>query len=145
MATLAEKATLAILNVHNGIYQRTNGWIGHWLPFAPNNILLHTVGAKTGLPRTSTLSYARDEANYLIVASNGGLNRPPSWYFNLKANPHVEINVGPTRFGVTATIKTPDDPDYARLFAIADDNNSHRYTAYQQKTTRPLQLVVLTP
>jgi deazaflavin-dependent oxidoreductase (nitroreductase family) len=145
MATLAERAIYAFLTVHSRVYQGTNGWIGHWLPLAPNNLLLHTVGAKTGTPRTSTLSYARDGASYLIVASNGGLDRPPGWYFNLRANPRAEINVGPRRFGVTATIKTPEDPDYSRLFAIADDNNSHRYAAYQQKTSRPLQLVALTP
>jgi len=145
VASLAERATVTFLSLHSALYRRTNGRVGHWFPFAPNNLLLHTVGAKTGEPRVSALSYAKDGASYLIVASNGGHHRPPGWYFNLKANPRAEINVGPRRFGVTASIKTPEDPDYARLFAIADDNNSHRYTAYQKKTSRPLQLVVLTP
>ena len=136
---------IPLLKAHDAIYRKTNGWVGHKIPGQAPILLLHTVGAKTGEPRVSALSYAKDGASYLIVASNGGHHRPPGWYFNLKANPRAEINVGPRRFGVTASIKTPEDPDYARLFAIADDNNSHRYTAYQKKTSRPLQLVVLTP
>lgn len=63
----------------------------------------------------------------------------------MKANPDVEINVGPKRFPVTARIVGSDDADYARLFRIADENNSGRYTAYQKKTTRPISVVALTP
>ena len=56
-----------------------------------------------------------------------------------------EINVGRKRFPVTARIVGPDDADYTRLFTIADENNSGRYTAYQEKTTRPIAVVALTP
>lgn len=138
---------MKFIGVHDTVYRRTNGWIGHRLPApgVPNNLLLHTTGAKTGQPRTNTLSYARDGANYLVVASNGGANRYPAWYHNVKAHPDIEINVGPKRFRVTARVLLPDDPDYARLFRIADDNNSGRYSAYQTKTTRPIAVVELTP
>lgn len=147
-----EKAMMKFIGVHDTVYQRTNGWIGHRLPApgVPNNLLLHTTGAKTGQPRTNTLSYARDGATYLVVASNGGANRFPAWYHNVKAqngkaHPAIEINVGPKRFAVTARIVLPDDPDYARLFRVADQNNSGRYSEYQKKTTRPIAVVVLTP
>lgn len=138
---------MKFVGVHDTVYRRTNGWIGHRLPApgVPNNLLLHTTGAKTGQPRTNTLSYARDGANYLVVASNGGANRYPAWYHNVKAHPDIDINVGPKRFRVTARVLLPDDPDYARLFRIADDNNSGRYSAYQTKTTRPIAVVELTP
>jgi deazaflavin-dependent oxidoreductase (nitroreductase family) len=68
----------------------------------PPNLLLHTTGAKTGQARTTSVAYSRDGDAYLIVASKGGDPRSPGWYYNLKANPDVEINVGPKRFGVTA-------------------------------------------
>ncbi|MDT5305562.1 MAG: hypothetical protein QOE48_1232 [Mycobacterium sp.] len=133
-----------VLRIHDAVYQKTNGWIGHRALGIPS-LLLHTVGAKTGVPRTASLTYARDGGNYLIVASKGGDPKAPGWYHNLKANPNVEINVGRKRFGVTAKPVLPDDPDYARLWQIVNKNNSNRYEAYQKKTSRPIPVVVLTP
>jgi deazaflavin-dependent oxidoreductase (nitroreductase family) len=144
MTSLAEQALFVFLRAHDKIYQATNGWIGHRLPGAPPSLLLHTVGAKTGQARTNSLSYARDGDDYLVVASKGGDPKSPGWYHNLKANPNVEINVGPKRFPVRARPVLPDDPDYARLWQIVNTNNANRYIAYQKKTSRPIPVVVLT-
>jgi deazaflavin-dependent oxidoreductase (nitroreductase family) len=144
-STLTEKAVGTFVRVHDALYQRTNGWIGHRIPGAPNSLLLHTVGARTGLPRTNSLSYASDGKDYLVVASNGGDKRAPGWYHNLKANPRVQINVGPKRFGVMAHPVLPDDPDYARLWRIVNDNNGNRYDGYQSKTSRPIPIIKLAP
>jgi deazaflavin-dependent oxidoreductase (nitroreductase family) len=133
-----------VLRVHDTVYQKTNGWIGHRILGIPN-LLLHTVGAKTGKSRSTTLTYARDGDDYVVVASKGGDPKAPGWYHNLKANPNVEINVGPQRFRVTAHPVTPDDADYQRLWQIVNKNNSNRYEAYQEKTSRPIPVVVLTP
>ena len=133
-----------VLRIHDAVYRNTNGWIGHRTLGIPS-LLLHTVGAKTGTARTTSLSYARDGGNYLIVASKGGYPKAPGWYHNLKANPNVEINVGPKRFDVTAKPVLPDDPDYARLWQIVNKNNSNRYVAYQKKTSRPIPVVILKP
>jgi deazaflavin-dependent oxidoreductase (nitroreductase family) len=141
---LEENLLPTVLRVHDTVYQKTNGWIGHRTLGIPS-LLLHTVGAKTGAARTASLTYARDGDNYLIVASKGGDPKAPGWYHNLKANPNVEINVGPKRFAVTAKPVLPDDPDYARLWQIVNKNNSNRYEAYQKKTSRPIPVVVLTP
>ncbi len=145
MTSLSEKALYTFLRVHDTLYQRTNGWIGHRIPGAPPSLLLHTVGAKTGAARVNALSYAKDGDDYLVVASKGGDPKAPGWYHNLKANPRVEINVGPKRFAVTADPVLPDDPDYARLWQIVNKNNGNRYTAYQAKTTRPIPVIRLTP
>lgn len=134
-----------LLRLHDAIYQRSNGRIGHRIPGAPPTLLLHTVGAKTGQARTNSLTYARDGDAYLIVASMAGAPRSPGWYHNLKANPDVEINVGPQRFAMTAKPLLPDDPDYARLWGIVNDNNANRYRTYQGRTSRPIPVVVLTP
>ena len=140
-----EKVGVRVLALHNQIYQRTNGWIGHKVPGLPPSLLLHTVGAKTGKPRTSTLTYARDGQAYVIVASMGGAPRSPGWYHNLKAHPDVEINVGPKRLPATARAVLPDDPDYPRLWRMVNANNANRYDAYQRRTTRPIPVVKLTP
>jgi deazaflavin-dependent oxidoreductase (nitroreductase family) len=145
MTSLVDRATMALLTVHDTLYQRSNGWIGHHLPFAPPMLLLHTIGAKTGQLRTHSLAYYRDGDDYLIVGSNGGAPRNSAWYHNLRAHPDVEINLGPKRLAVTAHVVLPDDPDYARLWKFCDDKNAGRYSAYQKLTTRPIPIVRLTP
>ncbi len=132
-----------LLRLHDAVYQKTGGRIGHRIPGAPPALLLHTVGAKTGRPRTTSLSYARDGDSYLIVASNGGADRYPAWYHNLRKHPRCEINVGPRRFAVTARRITPDDADYARLWEIVNSNNANRYNGYQRRTSRPIPIFVL--
>ncbi len=144
MSFVEEKVLPQVLRVHDAVYRKTNGWIGHrtlWIP----SLLLHTVGAKTGKQRTTSLTYARDGDNYLVVASKGGAPEAPGWYHNLKAKPDVEINVGPRRFAVIARPVLPDDPDYPRLWQIVNKNNQNRYTEYQKRTSRPIPVVVLTP
>ncbi|WP_102143722.1 nitroreductase family deazaflavin-dependent oxidoreductase [Mycobacterium hubeiense] len=142
---IEQRIGVPLLMLHDKIYQGTNGRIGHRIPFGPPNLLLHTVGAKTGLPRTNSLTYARDGDTYLVVASKGGDPKAPGWYHNLKKNPNVEINVGPKRFKVTAKPVLPDDPDYKRLWEIVNKNNANRYENYQKRTSRPIPVVVLTP
>lgn len=110
----------------------------------PPSLLLHTVGAKTGQPRTSTLSYARDGDSYLIVASNAGSDRYPAWYHNLRKHPECETNIGPKRFAVTARRITPEDADYPRLWQLANKNNANRYNGYQRQTSRPIPIFALT-
>jgi deazaflavin-dependent oxidoreductase (nitroreductase family) len=132
------------LKVHQFIYERTGGRVGHNL-FGTKSLLLHTVGAKTGQPRTNALTYAKDGDSYVVVASMGGAPRSPGWYHNLRKTPDAEINVGTRRFGVTARFVMPGDPDRDRLWALADRHNSNRYTAYQKLTSRPIPVVVLSP
>jgi F420H(2)-dependent quinone reductase len=140
---LEENLLPPVLRAHDAMYQKTNGWIGHRTLGVPS-LLLHTVGAKTGQARTTSLTYARDGNDYVIVASKGGDPRAPGWYHNLRKNPNVEINVGPKRFGVTAKPVLPDDPDYGRLWQIVNKNNGNRYAGYQKKTSRPIPVIVLT-
>ena len=132
-----------LLRLHNKIYQGTDGRVGHKFPGMPPSLLLHTTGAKTGQPRTNSLTYSRDGDAYLIVASMGGSDRNPAWYHNLRAHPDAEINVGPRRFPVTARLVTPDDSDYQRMWQLVNNNNADRYRAYQRKTSRPIPIFEL--
>lgn len=145
MSSLTDKVLFKFLRIHDTVYQRTNGWIGHHIPGAPPSLLLHTIGAKTGVPRTNSLTYARDGRDYLVVASKGGDPRSPGWYHNLKADPNVAINVGPRRIRAIAHPVVSTDPEYARLWNVVNANNADRYAAYQAKTTRPIPVVRLTP
>lgn len=134
-----------ILRAHQWIYESTDGFLGHRLLFGNPTLLLHTMGRRTGRPRTSALLYGRDGDAYLVVASNGGARKPPSWLVNLKANPQCDIQVGRTHHRVTARATLPSDPDYARRWSIMDTLNRGTYTQYQAKTERPIAIVELRP
>lgn len=53
--------------------------------------LLTTTGHRSGRSRTTPLVYFEDGSRYLVVASNGGFDRPPGWQLNLRANPGAEL------------------------------------------------------
>lgn len=144
MSSLAEKALTGFIRFHDRVYRGTHGWIGHRMMWMPS-LLLHTVGAKTGAPRTAALAYGRDGEDYLVTASNGGAARSSGWYHNVKARPEVEINVGPRRFGATARSVLPGDTEYDRLWKIVNKVNKGQYARYQEQTSRPIPVVVLTP
>jgi deazaflavin-dependent oxidoreductase (nitroreductase family) len=108
-------------------------------------LLLRTTGRRSGATRTNALVYARDGEDYLVVASNGGADRPPAWLHNLRAEPQVEVQVRRDRQRGTARIVEPSDPDYERLWKLVNENNRDRYTAYQQQTARPIPVIAITP
>jgi F420H(2)-dependent quinone reductase len=136
--------TSQVLRVHEKVYIASDGRIGHKVLGVPT-LLLHTTGRRSGKQRTNGLVYARDGADYLVVASNGGADRAPAWLHNLKADPSVEIQIGRKRQPATARVVDPNDPDYARLWQIVNENNRDRYTAYQKQTARPIPVIALTP
>jgi deazaflavin-dependent oxidoreductase (nitroreductase family) len=133
-----------VLRVHGALYKRTDGRIGHRMIGVPT-LLLRTTGRRSGTTRSNALVYARDGDDYLLVASNGGADRPPAWLHNLKANPGVEIQVGRERRAGTARVIEPSDPDYEHLWKLVNENNRDRYTAYQNQTTRPIPVIAITP
>jgi len=133
-----------ILQIHEQLYKRTDGRIGHRMIGVPT-LLLRATGRRSGATRTNSLVYARDGADYLVVASKGGSDQPPAWLLNLEAKPEVEIQVGRERQQAGSKVVEPSDPDYARLWKIVNENNGDRYTAYQKETSRPIPVVVITP
>ena len=57
-------------------------------------LLLHTTGARSGLPRLNPVACMRDGDRYVIIASKGGAPSHPDWYYNLVANPKVHVELG---------------------------------------------------
>ncbi len=130
--------------MHQRIYERTDGRLGHRLIGVPS-LLLRTTGRRTGQTRTAALVYARDGDGYVLVASRGGSDSPPGWLHNVEAEPAVEIQVGRSRRPATARVVRPADPEYTRLWKLVNDKNYGRYDRYQTKTERKIALVVVTP
>jgi deazaflavin-dependent oxidoreductase (nitroreductase family) len=128
--------------LHRRVYA-LNGSIGRRFAWVPC-LVLTTRGRKSGLPRESVLVYADDGATQrVVVASNGGDDRPPAWLLNAQSDSAVQVHVGNDRYDATARVVTPDDADYTRLWQLVNRVNGNRYDAYQAKTTRPIAMVAL--
>ena len=103
-------------------------------------LLLHTVGRKSGVERTTPVNYFRDGSNYILVASNLGKPHHPAWYLNLLRQPSAAIRVGDRTLRVTA--RPAGEADYDRLWRLVSAKNSF-YDRYQQQTSRQIPLVIL--
>lgn len=112
-------------------------------PFAGTPLLLlHHVGANSGVVRVTPLAYTLDgDGHYVIVASNGGSPTHPGWYHNLKANPVVEVEVGSRTFMVRADELTDAArrPLWSKLLAA-----SPSLREYEAKTARHIPVFTLT-
>jgi deazaflavin-dependent oxidoreductase (nitroreductase family) len=140
----AVSVTSTFLRLQQWVYIRTDGRLGHGMS-GVSTLLLRTTGRRSGATRTNGLVYARDGDSYLVVASNGGSDRAPAWLHNLWANPEVGIQVRRERLTCTARVIEPSDRDHERFWRAVNDNNRDRYTAYQQKTARPIPVIELKP
>ncbi|HWD84119.1 MAG TPA: nitroreductase family deazaflavin-dependent oxidoreductase [Solirubrobacteraceae bacterium] len=140
--SISERVFHKVLQVHAFLYERSDGLVGHRMLGVPC-LMLRTTGRKSGQTRINSLVYAKDGDRYLVVASKGGDPKAPAWLLNLRAKPDVQIQIGRNRFQATGTEIGPGDPDYARVWQIVNEHNSHRYEAYQKKTTRPIPVVAL--
>lgn len=136
--------TSRFLRLHEWLYVRTDGRVGHRMIGVPT-LLLRTTGRRSGATRTNGLVYARDGEDYLVVASKAGADQAPAWLHNLRANPAVEIQVGRERRVATARVVERGDPDFDRLWRIVNESNRGRYDAYQEQTTRQIPVVAITP
>ena len=106
-----------------------------------NMLLLHTIGAKSGRPRTTPLVYVKDGARFVVIASKGGADTNPDWYYNLLAHPMVTVELGTEQFQARATPVT-EEPERSRLYA---QMVAHRpgFAEYEQKTTRTIPAILL--
>ncbi|MEA2614322.1 MAG: hypothetical protein QOE72_105 [Chloroflexota bacterium] len=126
---------------HTALYRRTGGRIGGRFRGAPC-LLLTVTGRKSGQPRTAPLMYGRDGDDYIIIASKGGMPKPPLWWLNLRSNPQAEVEVGAERRQVTA--EQVEGEERERLWRLMTQIYPS-YDAYQRKTTRVIPVVRLRP
>ena len=122
-------------------FERTGGAEANDLQGRPI-IVLTTRGAKTGGLRKTALMRVEHEGRYAVVASKGGAPKPPAWYWNVRANPRVELQDGAVKREYLA--RELDGDEYAqwwqRATAVWPD-----YDSYQRKTDRRIAVFVLEP
>ncbi|MET0699420.1 MAG: nitroreductase family deazaflavin-dependent oxidoreductase [Mycobacterium sp.] len=122
------------------IYMASGGTEGTELKGRPV-ILLTTIGAKTGKIRKTPLMRVEHDGEYAVVASLGGAPKNPVWYYNIKANPRVELQDGATVGEYDSREVFGDEKAawWERAVEAWPD-----YADYQKKTDREIPLFVLT-
>lgn len=104
-------------------------------------LLLHTTGAKSGLPRINPVAYMADGDRFIIIASKAGAPTNPDWYYNLTANPEVSVEVGTEQFQALARVAA--EPERTELYNKVAAKYPG-FAEYQRQTTRIIPVVILT-
>ncbi|MEV7343534.1 nitroreductase family deazaflavin-dependent oxidoreductase [Streptomyces sp. NPDC093544] len=105
-------------------------------------IILTTRGAKSGKIRKTPLMRVEHDGRYAAVASLGGAPKHPVWYFNVKSDPHLELQDGTERRDYTAREVTGEEKAQWWERAVAA---YPPYADYQKKTDRQIPVFVLEP
>ena len=123
------------------LYEGSGGTEGLTLRDLPV-IVLTTKGAKSGKIRKTPLMRVEHDGTYAAVASLGGAPKHPVWYYNVVANPHVELQDGPVKKDYQAREVTGAEKAqwWERAVAAYPD-----YADYQRKTDRQIPVFVLEP
>jgi deazaflavin-dependent oxidoreductase (nitroreductase family) len=128
--------------IHRRILQASQGRLGQRMG-PGKHLLLITVGRKSGEPRPVALTYLEDGGRWIVVASNAGDDRDPTWWLNLAAQPRAEVMIG----GRTAPIvaREVQDPERDTLYQRFIDDIDRSYGEYQTRTSRRIPVVALEP
>jgi F420H(2)-dependent quinone reductase len=123
------------------LYESSGGTEGTTLRDRPV-IILTSVGARSGKIRKTPLMRVEHDGQYAVVASLGGAPTNPVWYYNLVANPQVELQDGPVKREYVAREVTGEERAawWDRAVETWPD-----YADYQRKTSRQIPVFVLTP
>ena len=121
------------------LFEATEGSEGNLMRGRPI-IVMTSVGARTGKLRKTPLMRVEHDGVYAVVASLGGAPKHPVWYFNITANPHVELQDGAVKRDYRAREVTGAEKDewWARAVQAWPD-----YANYQKKTDRQIPVFVL--
>ena len=122
-------------------YESSGGTEGTTMQGKPV-VIVTSVGAKTGKIRKTPLMRVEHDGSYAVVASKGGAPTHPVWYYNLVANPKVELQDGPVKKTYEVHEATGDERAewWDRAVEAWPD-----YAEYQKKTDRQIPLFVLKP
>ena len=107
------------------------------------NVQITTSGRKTGLARTATVQYVPAENGLLLVGSNWGRERHPSWSANLKATQRVTVRRHGHRFVAKVQLLTGEERDKAWATVVAHWPNYQ--VAQDRAGRRQFRLFLLTP
>lgn len=123
-------------------FRANGGKVGGNFDGAPL-LLLHTVGARSGVERTNPMMYQDlGDGRVAVFASKAGADTHPAWYHNLRANPDVTAEIGTETRSFTA--RTADAAERAPIWE-RQKSEYPGFAGYEAATSREIPVVVLDP
>ncbi len=105
-------------------------------------VIVTNRGAKSGKVHKTPVMRVEHDGRYAMVASKGGAPANPLWYYNVHANPMVELQDGPRKQDMVAReVSGAERAEWWQRAVAAYPP----YAEYQQKTTREIPVFVLEP
>lgn len=145
MGSKEHKAIRAFMRVYAPLnvmaYRLTNGRLMGKLQ-GYEVCLVTMTGAKTGKQRTIPLMYVPHEGNVVVVASLGGAPKHPVWYYNLVANPDIQVQYKGERRRLRA--RRVEGEEKARVWSSCVEHYPP-YEDYQQRTDRDIPVFLCEP
>lgn len=121
-------------------FRANGGKVGGPFEGRENMVVITTTGAKSGRAITNPLVYVPDGERIILIASNGGADKHPAWYHNLRANQHLTVEVGTETYPAKAEFVTGPESDalYARMVEIMP-----QFAEYRRNTTRDIPVIAV--
>lgn len=133
--------TRAYRNAHRRLFRWSGGRLGARIN-RMDTLLLTTTGRKSGREHTVPLLCLPDGDALVVVASNGGSESHPSWWYNLRAHPEVSVTTRSHARPMWGRAASPEEE--ARMWPrLAETNDLYGY--YPHVTERAIPLVYLEP
>ncbi|MGW4529405.1 nitroreductase/quinone reductase family protein [Nocardia sp. NPDC004340] len=121
-------------------FRANGGKVGGPFEGRTNMVLITTTGAKSGRPTTNPLVYVPDTDRIVLIASNGGADKHPAWYHNLRANPELTIELGTETYTGKAEFLTGEEAEtlYTRMIDLMPV-----FAEYRAETTRRIPVIAV--
>ena len=123
-------------------YEATGGREANTLQDHPEwpIVVVTSKGAKSGKLRKNPVMRVEDAGVYAVVASKGGAPEQPTWYYNIKANPEVDLQDGAEPHTYRARVAEGEERATWWERCVAQ---YAPYAEYQEKTDREIPVFLL--
>lgn len=106
------------------------------------SLVLHSIGARSGLERDTTLMYCPEGESMLVTGSNFARDAHPAWTSNLLAHPDVAVSVRGRRIDVRAELIGEHEREEVWAYI---ERQWPGYRGYERASGRTLRIFRLTP
>lgn len=115
------------------VFKKSRGRLWKNFPGGFPICVVGMIGKKSGQLREVALIHLPKDDGVLLVASKGGMDTHPLWYYNIKANPNIEVTVaGTSRQLVARQVSDEEKRDlWPYLVSLYPD-----FDEYQARTDR---------
>ena len=124
------------------VYKKSNGKLMKNFPGGFPICVVTMIGRKSGETREVALIHLPWGDKKLLVASQGGMEKNPVWYYNIKANPDIEIMVAGDKRPFHAEQASPEQKRelWPHLLSLYPD-----FDEYQARTNRDIPVFICSP